>query len=323
MFVKNQTSYVPVLSRANVYGEIGMACIGLELTFDILGDGSLRRGEDEPRAATDPPDVRKALLWRGTSVTAFGHAHGPSRGPHVAAVRLCAGDRFVDLAVYGNRRWERMAWGGWMQSAPEPFDAIPLSWERAYGGTVHLEPGFLPGTQMPHPGGEMPYPANPGGIGFLFDEARASGAPIPNVEDPAALVSAPLDQPLPVGLAPCPQHAALRPVPTAERPDVVSALEQTLIMQHHAPGSLIFTEPLSAGTPIETYGVGGTHLRFVLPASPITVRLRRGTRALPTRERIRSVHVDGDKRRVRITWGHFERYPMSRSPRFVEVERAA
>lgn len=323
MFVKNHTSYTPVLSRASVYGDIGVACVGLELTFDILDDGSLRRAADETRVATDPPDVRKPLLWRGTSVTAFGHVHGPPRGPYVVAVRLCAGDRYVDLAVYGNRRWERMAWGGWMQSAPEPFDAIPLAWERAYGGTAHLEPGFLPGTEMPHPGGDMPHPANPDGLGFLFSEEHARGAPIPNIEDPAALMAAPLDQPTPVGVAPCPNQPALRPVPASESIDVVTALEHSLVMQHHAPGPLIFSSPLTAGTTIETYGIGGTHLRFALPASPIAVHLRRGTRAVPTRERIRSVHVDGDKRRVRITWAHFERYATSRSPRFVEVGGAA
>src|SRR5690606_6855814 len=118
---------------------------------------------------------------------------------------------------------------------PEPFDGIPLSWSRAYGGTVRLAPGFLPGSEVPHPGGEVAYPQNPEGMGFILTEDDAHGAPLPNLEDPAALMTKPLDRPIPAGFAPCPRHAGLRPVPNPEAGDVVSALEQTLILKHHAP----------------------------------------------------------------------------------------
>src|SRR5690606_40464636 len=103
----------------------------------------------------------------------------------------------VDLAVYGNRRWERMAWGGWMQSEPEPFDGIPLSWSRAYGGTVRLAPGFLPGSEVPHPGGEGAYPQNPEGMGVILTEDDAHGAPRPNPDEPAALLKKPPQRPVP------------------------------------------------------------------------------------------------------------------------------
>lgn len=322
MFVKNQTSFDPVLSRGTVYGDIAVACISLELVFDILDDGSLRVTEAAERRDTDPPDIRRTLLWRGTSVTAFGHVHGPSRAPYAAPVRIAVGSHAVDLAVYGDRRWERAPWGGWTQTPPEPFDAIPLTWNRAFGGTVTLEPGFFPGTELPHPGGPIGHPQNPDGMGFVLSEDQASQQALPNIEHPNALITRPTEAVAPAGVAPCGGRVAMRVMGEA-RDDLTAKLDQDLLNRHHAPPPLVFAEPLAPETPIETFGIGPASLRVAIPRSPLCVALRRGARMTPTRERIRSVHVDGDARTLRVSWAHIARYRVARAPRFVDVKEAA
>jgi hypothetical protein len=73
-------------------------------------------------------------------------------------------------------------------SDPEPFEQIPLRYERAYGGCDPHVPVPPPQTMIeamgPHPG---IYPRNPAGRGYAVVETPEllDGLQLPNVEDPA------------------------------------------------------------------------------------------------------------------------------------------
>jgi hypothetical protein len=325
MFVQNRSSLGPVLKRGILVGDVAALVVSVELVFDIRADGALVVAADAPRKDGDPPDIRDTLLWRGTSVTAFGHVAGPARPPYARKVRLVAAGRALELAVFGERYWEKGPGDRFTQAPAARFDAIPLSWCHAFGGAVELAPGYFPGTELPHPGGTVANPLNPGGRGLIVDRSRAHGAALPNIEDPARLMTHPFDAPTPAGIAPCPALTALRALGMTEGGSgtVTENLDRVMHLQHHAPSGMIFREPLGAGAPIEIAGLGAEPIATRVPASPIVVTLRARSSDEVAPPRVRSVHVDANARQLRVTWGHFRRYDVRHAPRFVAVKEAA
>jgi len=100
----------------------------------------------------------------------------PAQPPRPTAVaRLTLGS--VDKTVYaiGDRTWRRG-----VPTDPAPFDEMPVTYARAFGGEG--------------------YGLNPLGKGFA--DAGKDGTPLPNIEDPQHLVRTPRDHPPPAGLAP-------------------------------------------------------------------------------------------------------------------------
>lgn len=84
------------------------------------------------------------------------------------------------LNVFGDRYWRHSG----LISPPKPFTTIPLTYQNAFGG-----------------GG---YELNPVGKGYApyIAENGKSVHPLPNVEDPKALIGSPGDKPMPAGFAP-------------------------------------------------------------------------------------------------------------------------
>lgn len=93
------------------------------------------------------------------------------------------------LRVFGDRYWDRGR-----ISTPEMFDHLPLVYERAFGGVVRSEANLV----------EVPYPANPAGLGFAGgrDIEQMNDQPLPNIEDPSCLIEHTTDEPIPAGFAP-------------------------------------------------------------------------------------------------------------------------
>ncbi len=328
MFLRNRSELSPRLAKGHFAPDLGVLAVTVEEVFDIDAQGALSRcSERRERRDSDPPDQGDRVLWRGTSVTAFATVQAPPRPPFARQVRLQVADRVVDLAVYGDRTWEKRL-GQWGPSEPQRFERLPLSWQRAFGGTVTLEP-HLTRDRLPHPGGPVSYPLNPTGRGFTIPDSPMEGTPLPNIEHPGALISAPHEHPVPHGFAPCPELFALR---TREQQrelpaacPVIEAAFDTWIplrMQHHAPGWLIFERPLAEGTVIELSGHGGEGLKATVPACPARVQTRFGSQTAELGPQVRSVHLDGDRRQLRVTWAHAGRYHPRRAPQWIDVRAA-
>jgi hypothetical protein len=131
-----------------------------------------------------------------TDVIVRGTAHA-RRGPVTSletAVQVGAARKTV--RVTGDRRIEVQAGGVLGFTAPEPFTAMPLTWDRAYGGRDLYAEERLDGDprrRFSHPPelaaaslGQLSYPRNGSGRGYFldFDRARIHGAPAPNLDDP-------------------------------------------------------------------------------------------------------------------------------------------
>ena len=122
-----------------------------------------------------------------TDVVMVGHAHAPGErastkvdvgiqvGPLSKIIRVF-GDRFWDLGVLRNKI-----------SPPLPFEKMPLIYERAYGGEDHESEESRRKRE----------PRNPVGRGFFWPGNPAKTWPLPNLEDPKALISSLRDRPQP------------------------------------------------------------------------------------------------------------------------------
>ncbi len=158
-------------------------------------------GDALTTSIAEPGDV--SLVKPGTDVLLFGHAYGPGGRPtHQAEVSLRLASIEKRVAVFGDRRWSGRILS--RLSAPEPFERMPLVWERAFGGT-ETHPG-----EPPRVDGED---RNPVGTGF---RSRVSGRRLedvvpPNLEDPAKLIGSPGDRPAPAGFGAIAPHWKPRP----------------------------------------------------------------------------------------------------------------
>jgi hypothetical protein len=113
-----------------------------------------------------------------------GSAYAP-RGRPVprVPVSLSLGSFTKSFAVVGDRVWQRSVMSV-SASAAEPFDVMPISYDRAFGGAFASEKD---------PGQVHTYLTNPVGVGFGKgrDSASLFGSPLPNTEESGRSVTKP------------------------------------------------------------------------------------------------------------------------------------
>lgn len=126
------------------------------------GKSSVRR---EPEVAFTKP---------GTDCVLQGHATA-ARPTTQVDVGFRIGALTKVARVTGDRRWESGLLGARM-SPPQPFEKLPLVYERAFGGWDRSAAKEEHHQCEPH---------NPVGTGFVAKKGKlVPGAPLPNIEDP-------------------------------------------------------------------------------------------------------------------------------------------
>lgn len=157
-----------------------LAFVGFDAPRALLSEVGLWKFAAQELGDTplDPgmPKTHAEYLVHGR---AFAPGGTPVRG---VGVRATVGARVKTLHVLGDRYWN-VGYGA-APSEPTPFVEMPLSWDRAFGGA-----GFSPN---PIGRGAAEVPA----------EGGATLHPLPNIEDPRALIVDPSDRPAPVGFGP-------------------------------------------------------------------------------------------------------------------------
>ena len=118
-----------------------------ELRSDKIEDdyGALEADIAFPRAATDVIIFADAAAPRPTQSMTVGVRVGPYQ---------------QSLLVIGDRTWQRTP-RGIVASAPVPFERMPLTYARAFGGKAYTTYG------------DLANPSNPLGKGYYLDEASA------------------------------------------------------------------------------------------------------------------------------------------------------
>ena len=281
----------------------------LKATYDLTDDG--------PRLAKDNPwPVHLEPL-----PTPYGTipAEGPHRKPRLDLIVLgqahARGGREVrrmtvtvelddfrhDLEVFGDRAWTRQD-GAWIPGEPQPFEVMPLVYERAFGGEVVNE------------WGKLAEPSNPVGAGFCLDGEQAEGRPLPNIEDPDALLKNPLERPKPVGLAPYPLEGGLRLAnyvqPDMEQPYIPPYRDFEHLLANWAHPDLM----LERGADYKLARVSGVSPDGPLEAAiqPLNVELalRHGEQRRPLEAVLDTIIIEGEARRLVQRWRAAAVFPM-------------
>lgn len=301
--------------------ETGLGCaVLLKGTWEIR-DGRLEPARESPWPihleplrtpfGTFPGEI--ASRKPRTDLIVLGKAKAPGgEAVRRMTVSLSVGTFRHSLALFGDRVWERSA-GGFRASEPRPFREMPITWENAFGGKAATPVFDVASTD------------NPVGKGFVMEEKDAEGVPLPNVEDPGALISAPRDLPRPVGWGPYPLEGGVRvsrildgqgnPLP----PDVA---EPWLAAWAHP--DLVLAETPGAGTRVEVQGLtADAPIVASVPALPARVTLVNGAEEVPLSPRLDTLVVEAEARRLVARWraaATFEMRP--REARLVRVEPA-
>lgn len=158
----------------------------VKATLVVAHDGTVRVAEGqepvdfagkyhgEPGKSSVRREPEVAFTKPGTDCVLQGHAMAAR-----PATQVDVGFRIGDLTkvarVTGDRRWEPGLLGARM-SPPQPFEKLPLIYERAFGGWDRS-----PDKEEHH----QCEPQNPVGTGFATKKGKlVPGASLPNIEDP-------------------------------------------------------------------------------------------------------------------------------------------
>ncbi len=130
------------------------------------------------------------LTKPSTDIVVIGNAVSPDgRAVNQMDVSIQVAELRKVIRVFGDRKW--ISYGEELRiSPPVPFESMPLVYERAFGGVHEVDPQKQ----------EVLFEArNPVGKGFKGRRTKqeSEGLPLPNLEDPARLITKPEDQPAP------------------------------------------------------------------------------------------------------------------------------
>jgi len=147
-------------------------------------------GEDwgDPATTSYKYEAETAFIKLGTDMVLIGHAHSSRDREKSVNVSLRVGEVEKTVRVFGDRKWTKRL-GIVDMTNPQPFEKIPLIYERAFGGWDSAEPDPLTSKFEPR---------NPVGVGFKRKEFE-EGMPLPNIEDPKRPLKAYGDTPPPAG----------------------------------------------------------------------------------------------------------------------------
>lgn len=128
----------------------------------------------------------------GTDIYLHGYACAPfGQAVRQLSISVQIGPCERHAVIFGDRTWQRGLWG-LRPSEPSPFERMPLTYERCFGGRLEQANGQdAVATEL-----------NPVGTGLSLRDADVAGRPLPNLEDPAALIRNPTDRPRPQGFGP-------------------------------------------------------------------------------------------------------------------------
>ncbi len=195
------------------------------------------------------------------------------------AVRARAGALTSELAVHGDRVWQKTLRGTLTPSAPLPFHSMTLDWRRSYGGTTSYQ-----GTTASHF-------LNPAGMGLYWSADDALEKPLPNIEDPTRPVTRWEDRPMPAGWGPITNastwHATKWFTDRAERNEPPPSHDEIaaagLTFYEGASPPAMIAPSLSPGDRVEVAGLGARPVRFALPDLALRVESRVGAEVIARR----------------------------------------
>jgi hypothetical protein len=303
MELENQTPFPAALFRGCIDEERIAASLVVRRTFDLVAGYLVRAPEEIWPVSGGPfdgpagPMAGDDLFYRGgVDLFAFGSARSAKPVPRVD-VTVEAGKEFkYSVAVFGDRVWTKAADGSVVPGAPKPFTEMPLTMANAYGGADEWD-------ELP-----VPYPANPGGKGYALSADSALGKPLPNVENPKALIRKFGEHPEAVGVASPPYPYVARVPRTVEHyPNGVMKKLDPKFFNAAFPDMVV--PKLTVGDRIKITGMTADRpIGFEIPPADVRMRLQLGDKIHEVIPPVDQVGVEVDRSRVFVTYRHAFRY---------------
>lgn len=284
--------------------QIWVVVVKATFRFDEGGHVSLHEAQEpvhgapvyagEPGASSLLRDAEIVAQHPGTDVTLNATAYVPEGRE---ATEVDAGVAVADLRrsvrVFGDRVWEQGVFG--LRKTPSaPFRTMPICYERAFGGR--------------DAGGEEA--RNPIGRGFATDPRDLAGSPLPNIEDPTALIEDARSRPAPAGLGAIPPQWSPRRELAGTFDEAWQARRAPLWPEdfdprHHrsAPPGLWSERHLIGGEPVTLWHLTPVPVvSFRLPRVEVVVHTWIAGERIRQRVRLDRVILEPDERKLVLVW---------------------
>ena len=243
-----------------------------------------------------------------TGVTVFGNAVS-TEGP---VTSMQVGVRVGDLTRLAIVKGDRLGFG--QINHPQPFETLPLIWENSFGGFD---------SSNSNPSKHDALQDNPIGKGFVASASKLSldEIPLPNIEDPDALLEGARRGGRAVGFGPIPPAWLARRQYAGTYDDHWQKERMPLLPEDFddrflqcAPATLTASQYLSGKESITLLGMTEEgKLSFDLNAAPPTIGLTFHKTGRLSQPSLESIHIDAKARNVQLTWksainiqGHIE-----------------
>lgn len=282
-------------------------------TFALSLNGTLNIAEVQNEVCLAPKYIgdpgQSSLLYESdlqhtklqTDVIVHGHAYAPA-GKYVSQtdVGIKAGNIFKKLRVFGDRSW-KSGFFGMKASRPEPFDKMPIVYERAFGGWDQ---------RAENPKKHSWEPKNPVGTGFAVEANHLAGQKLPNIEYPDRLITSWKQRPDPAGFGPIAGHwqSRLQYAGTYDQKwqdDKQPLLPDDFDERFHqcAPFDQQATGYLQGGEQVEIFNLTPQgHLKFRLPVVKLHFNTKFGRERIDHFANIHSVIIEPDYPRLIMVW---------------------
>ena len=232
-----------------------------------------------------------------TDIVMLGHAHAPGgRKVPQLDVALQVGQQRKTVRVFGDRQWQNGS-----ISQPQPFDAMPLIYERAYGG-IHQVDDQIIGAEL----------RNPVGCGYLGkqDPRILDGTAVPNLEDPGQLLQQAGDVVPSAGFGAISPHWHPRTSyvgtydehwETGRAPYLPEDFD--LRFNNVAHPDLIYPGYLQGGEPVQISGMHPAgNLQFALPFIGLSARVLVGKQVEQPPFKLETLLIEPDDLKVSFSW---------------------
>jgi hypothetical protein len=255
-------------------------------------------GDPATTSIKRPSDV--SLQKPGTDVVLLGSAHAPEgRTTRVMDASLAVASVQKSTRVFGDRMWVSNG-ATYAPTEPEAFSAMPLVWERAFGGKDRTEKG---------PAEEA---RNPLGTGFRTGSGLepVDGMRLPNLEDPSDLITSWKQTPTPSCFAPTAAHWMPRRAYAGTYDEAWQQTRAPYLPKDFdprflqiAPPGLVVSGHLQGGEPIELRGLTPSeYVRSRLPIVTLKVAFHLDGTPNERPARLDTVVLEPDAGRVSLVW---------------------
>jgi hypothetical protein len=273
--------------------------------------------EDKPETSSIkfPADV--CLRKPSTDVLVVGSAMAKDRAKsRELDVLVRVGPVERALRVFGTRAWYRGVLGVTL-SEPLPFEALPLRWEYAYGGSDFSDPDR-----------PLEEPRNPVGRGVCRQAEDLIDTPGPQIEDPADLITKAKQKRPPAGVGAIGRHWLPRRLYTGTIDDHWKRERMPLLpadfddrFNQAAPPELITPEPLRGGERVQLLNLCPEGvMQFELPRVHHFVGARTDAGMTEHRTQLDTVLLLPNEHAFELTWRATVPLPRKQAAlRFVQV----